>query len=93
VRLHGGSIDVTSRDGDGSTFRVNVPLGTGHLPREQLVTSGATQRRASIALGAAAWIEEALRWLPSVASEPAAVEEMTVPSSKLDFLPGNALRR
>jgi PAS domain S-box-containing protein len=88
VRLHGGSIDVTSRDGAGTTFRVTIPLGTSHLPREQLVTSGATPRRASIGLGAAAWLEEALRWLPSVVSEPAATEEMTVPSSKLEFLPG-----
>ena len=89
VRIHGGQIDVTSREGAGTTFSVRIPLGTSHLPREQLVTSGATPGRASTALGAAAWVEEALRWLPSVAPEPAAAEEMTVPSSKLEFLTGN----
>jgi len=88
VRLHGGEIDVTSREGAGTTFSVRIPLGTSHLAREQLITSGAAPQRTSTALGAAAWVEEALRWLPSVSPESDAVEEMTIPSSKLEFLPG-----
>ena len=90
VRVHGGRIDVTSREGSGTTFSVSIPLGAKHLPSEQLITSGATLRRASTALGAAAYVEEALRWLPSTASEAAREEEMAVPSSKLEFVPGTA---
>jgi PAS domain S-box-containing protein len=61
VRLHGGTIGLESRQGEGSTFRVSVPFGTDHLApdriapeRNLLPTTG----------GASAFVEEALRWLP-----------------------------
>ena len=34
VKLHGGSIAVQSRRGEGSTFSVRIPLGAWHLPAE-----------------------------------------------------------
>lgn len=37
VELHHGTIDVISREGDGSTFTVKLPRGDGHLSREQIV--------------------------------------------------------
>src|SRR5262249_37017318 len=40
VTLHGGSIAVESRLGEGSAFIVSIPFGQGHLPREH-VSSGA----------------------------------------------------
>jgi len=62
VKLHGGSIDVESVLGRGSTFNVRIPFGTAHLPHEQVQRSTALE--AAPAPQAAAFIEEALRWLP-----------------------------
>lgn len=38
VALHGGSVQAQNRaDGQGSVFTVRLPLGTSHLPQDQLV--------------------------------------------------------
>ena len=60
VKLHGGSIDATSTLGRGTTFRVRIPFGSSHLPAQHLRTS----RQAATAIGAQAYVQEALRWLP-----------------------------
>jgi PAS domain S-box-containing protein len=62
VKLHGGKIDVTSMLGKGTTFCVRIPIGSAHLPRERL---NAARRQSSTALGAAPFVEESLRWLPT----------------------------
>ena len=61
VRLHGGSIEVTSALGEGTTFRVRIPFGSAHIPPERIRASPAL---ASTAVGAQAYVQEALRWLP-----------------------------
>jgi PAS domain S-box-containing protein len=61
VRLHGGRVDVQSVLGAGSTFVVRIPTGSAHLPKDRI---GGKRLRTSTALGAAPFIEEALRWLP-----------------------------
>ena len=61
ARLHGGSVDVASRHGEGSKFTVSIPLGSRHLPPER-IAAAPTQR--STTLGAQPFIEEILRWLP-----------------------------
>ncbi|MCP6758477.1 MAG: ATP-binding protein [Fischerella sp. CENA71] len=66
VKLHGGSIRVTSVLDRGTTFTVEIPLGSAHLPSEQIQTPRTLQ---STALGTAPFVEEASRWLSTESSE------------------------
>ena len=61
VKLHGGTIQVSSIVNQGTCFTVLIPTGTAHLPTERI---GATRSLASTAVGATPYVEEALRWLP-----------------------------
>jgi signal transduction histidine kinase len=65
VRLHGGSIEATSTLGVGTSFQVRVPFGTAHVPPERIQAP----ELASTAIGAQAYVEEALRWLPEEARD------------------------
>ena len=61
VRMHGGTVQVTSVLGEGSCFTVSIPTGSAHLPQDRI---SAARTLASTALGANPYLEEALRWLP-----------------------------
>ncbi|MDM9385568.1 ATP-binding protein [Chlorogloeopsis sp. ULAP01] len=61
IKLHGGTVDVSSTVGQGSCFTVTIPLGTAHLPSERIQ---ATRTLTSTASGAAPYVQEAQRWLP-----------------------------
>ena len=75
ARLHGGSVTVDSEVGRGSRFKVRIPLGTAHLPAEQLESGAppsATETRAE------SYVEEALRWLPSSGEGPPAPDSAEI---------------
>ena len=59
--LHGGEARVTSTPGKGSTFVVEVPFGTAHLPPEQLAPAATDDT--AIGRQAESFVSEALRWL------------------------------
>ena len=60
VGVHGGDARVTSEVGQGSTFTVSLPMGTAHLPGDQVSASAPTDELPQVASG---FVAEALRWL------------------------------
>ena len=61
VKLHGGAIDATSVLGQGTTFRVHLPLGSAHLAKDRLKAANGSPTRTA---AAQSFVDEALRWLP-----------------------------
>ena len=68
VRLHGGAIQIDSNVGQGTTVSVRVPFGRNHLPPDRV--SDTPVRAESDSVAAAAFVEEALRWLPETDLPP-----------------------
>ena len=61
AKLHAGSASVASQPGSGSTFTVTIPTGIAHLPADRI---GSAPAFTATTVGATAYVEEALRWLP-----------------------------
>jgi len=74
VRLHGGSIAVSSTYGQGTRFDVDLPFGSAHLPADSV--QGAPDDVADSRRMGAAFVEEALRWLPDAQAAPAAAPDL-----------------
>lgn len=75
ARLHGGSVRVESKVGEGSVFTVSIPLGSSHLPQDRI---GQPRRRTWPGMGAQSYLQEALRWLPDA---PVADTVLELPST------------
>lgn len=86
VKLHGGTITVSSVEGEGSCFVVSIPTGFAHLPPQQI---GLPQTLPSTATDLSAYVEEALGWLPEEAGEQGSggAGEKTASNSPLPLCP------
>ncbi|MGE5374754.1 MAG: PAS domain S-box protein, partial [Bacteroidota bacterium] len=60
VHLHGGQIQVSSRENEGTTFTVTLLTGIAHLPSDRI---GAARSLSSTALGAEPYVQEVLSWM------------------------------
>ncbi|MBW4581044.1 MAG: response regulator [Tildeniella nuda ZEHNDER 1965/U140] len=80
VKLHGGTIQLTSQVDQGTTFTIAIPFGSAHLPPDRLQSAHTLE---STALGAATFVEEAWRWLAKEGNGEWGMgngEEMSVPT-------------
>jgi signal transduction histidine kinase/methylmalonyl-CoA mutase cobalamin-binding subunit len=60
VRLHGGTVEARSQQGQGTTITVRIPRGCAHLAPERI---GAVRKLARSDTGPAPFVEEALGWI------------------------------
>jgi PAS domain S-box-containing protein len=87
VRLHGGTITVASRQGEGSVFLVTIPTGSAHLPADRI---GAPRSPAAAGAAVAPFVDEALQWLPAASAEP---QPGTPPDAAVDVAGAAARER
>ncbi|WP_127554089.1 SpoIIE family protein phosphatase [Actinoplanes sp. OR16] len=57
AELHGGSVGLISRPGEGSEFTVRIPFGAGHLPPDRV-----TDEQVPAESEARLWVDEATWW-------------------------------
>jgi signal transduction histidine kinase len=70
VYLHGGTVSVESEERKGTTFTVSLQTGASHLPSDRV---GGARSAPPNSAHAAAYVEEALHWLPNI-PEPSGLD-------------------
>jgi signal transduction histidine kinase/DNA-binding response OmpR family regulator len=85
VRLHGGSIAVSSVVDQGTRFTIRIPKGSAHLPAERVRAEAETQHSERLSRG---FIEEAQRWIPTI--ETIAASTANTIEAHLPPLPGQS---
>ena len=88
VKLHGGVINADSEFGQGTTFTISIPLGSQHLPHDQV---GITPTAVQLTTRTSAFIEEALRWLPDADQRPVLASDL--PLFQEDITPAGTLEQ
>ena len=84
IRLHGGTIAIDSQIDIGTSVRVVVPFGRDHLTADSV--SADLGRTIPEGTATAAFVEEALRWLPDSAAEAVAEPDVLGAHSALASL-------
>ena len=82
VEMHGGTIRAESREGQGTTFLVTIPLGAAHLPADQVSSHGADSGGK---FQARALVEEALSWLPDAMTSTDVIDGVALDSGRDDL--------
>jgi diguanylate cyclase (GGDEF)-like protein/PAS domain S-box-containing protein len=80
VQLHQGTIRAESRIGEGSTFIVELPFGSAHLPADRVFDR---ENRVPQPTEAEWYADEALGWLP----QPVEVGSDTAPDDRKERMP------
>ncbi len=73
VRLHGGTVRVRSHAGQGTTFTIRIPFGSAHLSSDRIAADNSLPNNT---MGAAPFVQEALRWLPGAHGEEQLIKDL-----------------
>lgn len=94
TKIHGGSVQVSSIEGQGSSFVVSIPTGTAHLPPERIVRS---RRLEDLPMASASYVLEAMAWTGheqdgAVSELPIDAGDATAPANATDAISRSGAR-